>query len=316
MRRHRRLLVYIFISTTFVYLAGSAVAGIIAAEVCLRPPRRPLRYAELARATAVRNEATLADVSLATVDGERLKGWFARPQKSNNNVVLLLHGVSDNREGAAGFAEMFLRRGYSVLMMDSRAHGESGGEIATYGLLETGDVRQWIDWLEFTARPTCVFGLGESMGAAILLQSLRQESRFCAVAAESSYQSFREIAYDRAGQFTRTNTWIARTLGRPSIEAGVLYARFRYGADLSQVSPESAVGATRVPVLLIHGSSDVNTPPRHSVAIKARNPNRVSLWIVPGAIHTGASSAAPEEFWRRVLEWFESAAKLPPVPRG
>jgi alpha-beta hydrolase superfamily lysophospholipase len=299
-----------------VYVSLSALAGILAAELTLRPPRRPLRYAELARATAARNQATLADVSLATSDGVRLHGWFARPQKSNNNVVLLFHGVSDNREGAAGFAEMFLRRGYSVLMMDSRAHGESGGDIATYGLLETGDVRQWIDWLELTARPTCIFGLGESMGAAILLQSLRQEARFCAVAAESSYQNFREIAYDRGGQFTGTNTWIARTLGRPSIEAGVFYARLRYGIALSEVSPEQAVSGTRVPVLLIHGSNDVNTPPRHSVAIKARNPNRISLWIVPGAVHTGASSAAPEEFWRRVLEWFEIAGKRPPVSRG
>lgn len=317
MRRHKRLLAYLFVSTTLVYLAGSGLAGIIAAEVSLRPPRRPLRYAELARATAARHQATLADVSLTTSDGVRLQGWFAQPQKANGSAILLFHGVSDNREGAAGFAEMFLRRGYSVLMMDSRAHGESGGAIASYGLLEAADVRQWIDWLELTARPTCVFGLGESMGAGILLQSLKEEPRFCAVVAESSYQNFREIAYDRAGQFTHTNTWIARTLGRPSIEAGMLYARFRYCVDLSQVSPESAVASTRVPVLLIHGSNDVNTPPRHSVAIKARNPNGVSLWIVPGAVHTGASSTAPEEFWRRVLHWFDGASmRRPLAPRG
>ena len=291
----KRLLARLFVIMAAIYVAGSVLAGILAADLTLHPPRRPLRYAEFARATAARHQATLADVSLSATDGARLKAWFARPQKWNGSVVLLFHGVSDNREGAAGFAEMFLRRGYSVLMMDSRAHGESGGAIASYGLLEATDVRRWIDWLELTARPTCVFGLGESMGAAILLQSLKEEWRFCAVVAESSYRNFREIAYDRAGQFTRSNTWIARTLGRASIEAGVLYARLRYDVNLSQVSPESAVASTRVPVLLIHGSNDVNTPPRHSVAIKARNPNGVSLWIVPGAVHTGASSAAPED---------------------
>jgi predicted alpha/beta-fold hydrolase len=194
----------------------SVVAGIAATEFSLHPPRRSLRYAELARATAARYNATLAEVAIETHDGVRLQGWFARPQTSNNSVVMLFHGVSDNREGASGFAEMLLRHGYSALMIDSRAHGESGGAVATYGLFETSDINSWIDWLERTTHPTCVFGLGESMGAGILLQSLSQERRFCAVVAESPYQNFREIAYDRAGQFTHTSNWIARTLGRPS----------------------------------------------------------------------------------------------------
>ena len=105
-------------------------------------------------------------------------------------------------------------------------------------------------------------------------------------------------------------------MGRPSIEAGLLYARIRYGLDLTLVSPETAVAAAHVPVLLIHGSNDVNTPPRHSVAIKARKPNGVSLSIVPGAVHTGASSADPKEFQRRVLEWFDLAAKERSAVRG
>jgi hypothetical protein len=31
----------------------------------------------------------------------------------------------------------------------------------------------------------CIFGIGESMGAAVLLQSVEKERRFCAVVAES-----------------------------------------------------------------------------------------------------------------------------------
>jgi len=75
-----------------------------------------------------------------------------------------------------------------------------------------------------------------------------------------SYRNFREIGFDRAAQFTHTSNWVARTLGRPSIEVGLLYARIRYGLDLTLVSPETAVAASHVPVLLIHGSKDVNTP--------------------------------------------------------
>jgi alpha-beta hydrolase superfamily lysophospholipase len=299
-----------------VYGTVSIGAGIIAAELSLHPPRRPLRHVDLARATAVRYHANLEDVAIDASDGARLRAWLATPERSNHSVVLLFHGVSDNREGMAGFAEMFLGHGYSVLLMDSRAHGESGGALASYGLNEASDVHRWVRWLKSRVQPGCIFGLGESMGAAILLQSLNEEPSFCAVAAESSYRNFREIGFDRAAQFTHTSDWVARTLGRPSIEVGLLYARIRYGLDLTLVSPETAVAASHVPVLLIHGSKDVNTPPRHSVAIKARNPNGVSLWIVPGAVHTGASSAEPQEFQRRVLEWFNLAAKGRSAARG
>lgn len=63
--------------------------------------------------------------------------------------------------------------GYTVLLPDSRAQGESGGKFPTYGVNETDDVRRWFEWLASQQRPLCIFGMGESMGAAILLQALQ-----------------------------------------------------------------------------------------------------------------------------------------------
>ena len=70
------------------------------------------------------------------------------------------------------YADILLRHGYSVLMPDARGHGSSGGEFVTYGLLERDDIHQWVRWLVVNRHPSCVFGFGESMGAAELLQSL------------------------------------------------------------------------------------------------------------------------------------------------
>jgi hypothetical protein len=33
---------------------------------------------------------------------------------------------------------------------------------------------------------------------------------------------------------------------------------------------------------------------------------RVVLWLAPGAGHTNASAIAPEEFRKRVLDWFKA----------
>jgi pimeloyl-ACP methyl ester carboxylesterase len=145
------------------------------------------------------------------------------------------------------------------------------------------------------------------MGAAQLLQSLSSEPRFCAIAAESSFSNFREVAYDRVGQFFRTGPWLGRTALRPVIEIAYSYTRWKYRLDMEKISPEDDIAATRVPVLLIHGQSDRNIPLRHSRRIHARNPNTL-LWEVPGADHCGAISAARQELEERLARWFTAPA--------
>src|SRR5258707_4629671 len=166
------------------YAVFCAILAIFLGELAFRPQRVRVRKRPSAEATATRFGATLRDVLVTGSDGSNLQGWFARPADANGDAVILLHGVGDNREGMMGFAELFLSNGFAVLVPDSRAEGESGGDFPTYGLKESNDVHRWFEWLVMQQRPKCVFGMGESVGAAILLQSVQKENRFCAVIAE------------------------------------------------------------------------------------------------------------------------------------
>jgi hypothetical protein len=69
------------------------------------------------------------------------------------------------------------------------------------------------------------YGLGESMGAAVLLQALHGEPRLCAVAVESPYASFREVALDRLVQKFAASSLAARMLLTPLVAEAFLYAR-------------------------------------------------------------------------------------------
>ena len=160
------------------YIAASAVIGVFVAEAALHPARRALtsQGESLLRSVADNNVAFEA-VSIKANDGIQLRAWSLHPQNRAANAVILLHGMGDNRSGMAGYAELLLKHGYSVLLPDARAHGVSGGELATYGLLERDDIRRWFEWLELNQSPPCIFGLGESMGAAQLLQSLENRTR-------------------------------------------------------------------------------------------------------------------------------------------
>jgi len=289
-----------------LYAVGTLLGGIGLGWIATHPGRRPISPADedQVRSYVRLHQAEFRDVSIRAKDGVVLRAWFLRPVEWNRDVVILLHGVSDNRLGMYGYGQWLLENHYSVILPDARAHGISGGEIASYGLLESDDVHGWVDWAEENVRPSCVYGFGESMGAAEILASLSEESRFCAVIAESPFESFREVSYARFGRPFHAGPWLGRSLFWPTDAVGFWYLRRKYGLDLDAVSPKNAVRASSVPVLLIHGTNDRNIPPYNSADIQLANAAHVVLWLVPGAGHCGAHQVSPEEFDRRILAWF------------
>jgi dipeptidyl aminopeptidase/acylaminoacyl peptidase len=247
------------------------------------------------------------EVSVQAQDGVTLRGWYFIRSALTRNAVVILHGMGDTRRGMSGQAELFLRHGYNVLLPDSRSHGESGGAIATYGVLEADDVHRWVGWLkERLPRGGCVFGSGVSMGAGIILQAVAREPRFCGVIAEAPYASFREIAYDRMGQPFHLGPWFGESIARPIIEFGMIYARSKYNINLEDASPMTMLDTSAVPVLIIAGLDDDNIPIRHARMIHERNP-QVTLWEAPGVGHGSAISDARPDYERHVMEFVTSA---------
>jgi uncharacterized protein len=303
----KRRLLQIGVGTVVFYVVFCMIAGAVIAEVALHPPRHRVTSSDEDQAPAwVKDDgASISEVNIAAADGVMLQAWSVRPEDANGDTVILLHGLKGNRLEMVNYADIFLAHGYSVLMPDARAHGNSGGDIATYGLLERDDIHRWASWVIANEHPGCVYGFGESMGAAQLLQSLAVESRFCAVIAECPFSTFRETSYDRIGQRFHTGPWLGRTVLRPIVISAFVYARLRYKVDMDRVSPEDAVAATRVPVLLIHGVVDTNIPVRHSRRIVAMN-TKVLLWEVPDTGHSNAIDTSARELETRALAWFSN----------
>jgi uncharacterized protein len=290
------------------YLLLAIIAGVVVGEGSVHLFRRPLHHRQQAAALVrERYGVELQDVAIAAQDGALLKGWYVRPQNFNGNAVILLHGITDNREGVAGYGKLFLDHGYAVLLPDARGHGESGGDLATYGVKESDDIHRWVDWLyaRDLSADHCVYGFGESYGAALMLQSLAVEQRYCAVVVESPFSTAREMSYERVSAPLHLRPWFGRTICRPIIAAAVFYTRWRYGIDLLQPSPLDAVAHSTVPVLLIHGARDHNISPRHSLILAKAAPDHVQVWLVPNAGHTMAWAAARQEFESRLLSWCE-----------
>lgn len=274
----------------------------IPASLRVAPP--PGRAEKLAAEAGAR----WRNAELAARDGTKLRAWYFEPRGWNGSAVILLHGVSDSRLGVMAHARLLLRHGYAVLLPDSRGHGESGGEWISYGVVESADVLSWAQWLETYEAPRALYGLGESMGAAILLESLAGRAPFRAVVAEAPFATFREIANDRVAQAAGVEATPLRHLTPLVVVPALLYARARHGVDLDLASPLRALASSAVPVLLIHGSADRNIPPDHFQRLVAAKGERVEWWEVSGAGHTAALAVDPVAFEARVVAFFQAHA--------
>jgi alpha-beta hydrolase superfamily lysophospholipase len=218
-----------------------------------------------------------------------LHGWLFRARPPRRGLIVYLHGIADNRQSAIGFAERLVPRGFDVLAYDSRAHGESTGDACTYGYHEKDDLSRALDAVG--AREAVLFGA--SLGGAVALQAAAQDARVKGVVAVSSFADLSSIVRYRAPWFLT-----ARDV------SGSLGAAGRMGGFPPEAaSPERAASRVHVPVLLLHGELDRETPPDHSRRIFRALGGPRDLRIIKGATHNDV--LAHPESWRAIDGWLD-----------
>lgn len=237
---------------------------------------------------------TCQDVTLAG-EGVNLKGWRCRASAARRGMLVYLHGIADNRTSAAGVIDRFGGRGFDVVAYDSRAHGESDGDVCTYGFFEKRDLHRVLD----TVGPGPIVLVGTSLGAAVALQEAAEDTRVTAVVAAETYSDLRTVATERAPFF-----FTSGVIGR-AFQLAEERGRFQVDA----VSPVVAAARIKIPVLLLHGADDTATPPAHSERVLAalRGPKR--LILVPGAGHNESLGG---KAWTEIERWLEGV--LGPSP--
>ena len=221
-----------------------------------------------------------------------LSGWHCRTGRPAKATIVYLHGVAANKDSGEGVINRFLGQGYDVIVYDSRAHGESEGDRCTYGYFEKQDLQRVLD----QSHSENVVLIGHSLGAAVALQAAALDRRVRAVVAASSFSDLRTIATERA----------------PFVFVGsVLTAAFERAErdgefKVDQVSPVRVAAEIRVPVLVIHGALDTETPPAHSQRVYAALAGPKRLLILPNAAHNDALNG---QAWSAIEQWLDEVVK-------
>jgi alpha-beta hydrolase superfamily lysophospholipase len=238
---------------------------------------------------------TLAHRELTFRSGDvELSGWLFEPAGPPRGLVVHLHGRMYTRVGGIATADALVPRGYAVLTYDQRAHGASGGEHCTYGLLEKEDLARAIDAVGISP----VYVVGHSLGAAVALQAAAEDHRIRAVVAASSYADLRTTIVERAKDYPLvTDEEAIVAIGLAEVKAG-------FHAD--DVSPIHAAARVDVPVLLVHGRLDTSTPPEHSERLLAALHGPKRLYVVEGAGHTDLLDSPAAPVWGEIARFLDA----------
>lgn len=112
-------------------------------------------------------------VSLTTSDAVSLKATYYPPKNSavKADAILLLHGAYEDSRTWDGFGKAAQERGYAVLALDLRGHGQSSGE-KTFDKTMDNDIDSALAWLKASpAVNSDRIGIaGASLGANLALR--------------------------------------------------------------------------------------------------------------------------------------------------
>jgi alpha-beta hydrolase superfamily lysophospholipase len=208
--------------------------------------------------------------------GHAIAGWWV-DRSGESPVVLLLHGVRADRSSMVSRAQLLMRHGFSVLLIDLQAQGETPGEAITLGYRESRDVVAARDWIRSRAPGRRIGVIGMSLGGASVLLA-PQPSGFDAVVLEA--------VYPRVGRAVENRIRIRLGPLAPVLTPLLLMQlQPRLHISESDLEPIRSIGRVGAPVLVVAGSRDEHTTLAESQELFAAAAEPKAMWVVESAKH-------------------------------
>lgn len=233
-------------------------------------------------------------VSFSSESGSQLQGWFATHSDRAGGVVLI-HGLRADRRNMINRAEFIYEAGYSVLIFDLQAHGESSGTMITFGFLEALDARAAVTFLRKQLPDEPLAAIGTSLGGAACILGPHPID-VDALILEAVYPNIRKAVKNRL----RLKLGWAGIVLEPLL---TFQLKLKAGIKLEDLRPAESISMIKTPVLIMAGEVDQRTTLADSQLLFNAAPEPKDFWVLAGAAHIDFHRHAALEYEKRVLRF-------------
>jgi dienelactone hydrolase len=195
--------------------------------------------------------------------------------------------------------------GYTLVLVDARGHGDSGGTAMDFGWYGDLDIAAGTSFLASRPEvdPDRIGVVGFSMGGEEAIGAAAADPRIRAVVAEGA--TARQAA-DKA--------WLSEVYGwRGWVQEQAEKVQDSITDYLAEASPptvlRSAVATSPGVRFLLITAGDVDDEGHAASYIRAAAPDRVTVWNVDGAGHTGGYETRPDDWQQRVVEFLDESLR-------
>lgn len=275
-------------------------------------------------------------VRFATTDGLTLAGSYYRPEGEPRGLIVFCPEFGGTHWSAPSYGRGLIDAGFAVLAFDFRNQGESDaqpGYTPTHWLSrrEVADVAAALKYVEerfdLADLPVGLFGV--SRGANAALAAAAKAPHVSAVAAEGAFSTdAMMLHYAWRWAELYVPGWIVRFVPEWHLAGTLRLARrvsqFRHRVRYTVLERKLPRLAGR-PVLLVTGGKDSYVAPVIAERLReAIGPSCEPVWVVPEAKHNQARPTDPDEYDRRLVEFFgrivdrvpEQPERQPVTPRN
>ena len=245
------------------------------------------------------------DVYITSGDGLKLHGTYF-PGQGGKKLVICFHGyTSRGMSDYIGLSNYYLPKGFKMLLVDERAHGDSEGTYIGFGCLDREDALLWIEYAAKRFGSGCeIWRRGTSMGASTVLMAsgLKLSPQVKGIVSDCAFTT----AWDVFAHVLKDQYHLP---SYPILKISDRMCREKAGYGLKQCSAALEVKKAKVPILFIHGDADTFVPCSMCFEIYENCASKKNMLIVHGAGHVEAFYKEQALYEQKLTEFLETAGE-------